>query len=169
MNCIRSDLVNMFGNLRPDQLDMVEPLFILREEATGTVLFEQGDPAECIFVLVEGMINISYKPEDGPALIIARVRTQGVVGWSAALGNPNYTSSAICGEDSRMLCVQGKDLRDLYEKDPNLGEMILECLAVFIAERLRNTHDYVISLLQQGLQIQLDSRLTRQRVGESVQ
>jgi len=159
----------MFENLSPDQLDMIEPIFLLKEAPIGTVLFEQGDPAECIFILVEGMINISYKPEDGPALIIARVRTKGVVGWSAALGNPNYTSSAICGEDSRMLCVEGKDLRDLYGKDPNLGGMILECLAVLIAERLRNTHDYVIALLQQGLQIQLDSRLTRQPVGESVQ
>lgn len=164
-----SDLAQLFGNLSPDQLSSIDPLFIQREEPTGTVLFEQGDPAECIYILVEGTINIRYKPEDGPALIIARVRAKGVVGWSAALGNPNYTSSAVCGENCRMLCVQGKDLRDLYEEEPILGGMIIECLAVLIAERLRNTHDYVIGLLQQGLRIQLNGRLAKQSVRESMQ
>ena len=148
-----------FANLHADQQEQLESLFHAGQKPAESVLFEQGDRADCIFILVEGEVHIHYKPEDGPPLVVARVRPESVVGWSAALGNPNYTSAAICAEDSTLLCVRGSDLRALCERDPELGEIILIRLAGMIAERLRNTHNHVIALLQEGLGIQLNQKV----------
>jgi CRP-like cAMP-binding protein len=97
-------------------------------------------------------VLIEFKPDDGPVLTIAHIRPDGVVGWSAALGSPEYTSSAICETDCTLLRVSGASLRDLCRKHPETGAILVERLAAVIAKRLRNTHGHVLALLEQGLQ-----------------
>jgi CRP-like cAMP-binding protein len=144
--------LSLFNDLSPAQLQLVRPLFIPWECFPGMVLFEQGDPAEFLFLVVTGEVTIRYKPEDGPPIIVTRVHSGGVVGWSAALGNRVYTSGAVCSDCAQMLRVRGSELRKLCEDDPDTGILVLERLAGIIAERLHNTHDQVVALLKQGLQ-----------------
>ena len=145
------DQLPFFEGLSPDQLELLRPLFIPCDCYSGTVLFEQGDLAADLFIVIVGEVTIEHKPDDAPPITITRVRPGGVVGWSAALGNREYTSSAICSTYSQMLRVRGADLRNLCEQHPDTGILILERLAAVIAERLSNTHDQVMALLQQGL------------------
>ena len=147
----------VFNNLSIEQRLLIEPLFIHRHECAGTTLFEQGDEAKYLFIVIEGEVEVQYKPEDGPALVVTRVRPENVVGWSAALGNPKYTSSAVCSKDCSCLCVRGTDLRELCVNHPDICPIILDRLATMIAKRLRNTHSHVIDLLKQGLGIRLSS------------
>lgn len=146
----------IFQDLNPEQRALLRPLFQPSHEPAGTVIFEQGDPAEYLYLVVDGEVNIRYKPEDGPVINVARVRPEGVVGWSAALGNLTYTSGAVCATDCQMLRLSNQDLRWLYKQHPETGALLLERLAAVIAERLRNTHHHVITLLQQGLRVHVD-------------
>ncbi len=141
----------LFQDLSQVQIALLQPLFHLCQETAGNVLFEQGDLAQNLYLVVEGEISIRYKPDDGPPITIARVRPEGVAGWSAALGNPTYTSSAVCTNDSVLLRVRGQDLRELCEQHPQTGTLILERLAAVVAERLRNAHPQVVALLEQGM------------------
>jgi CRP-like cAMP-binding protein len=93
----------LFNGLTPAQLGQLLPLLSSQFECAGSVLFEQGDQAEFLYLVVEGEVSVRYKPEDGPQISVARVRPQGIVGWSAALGNPVYTSSAICSTDCQLM------------------------------------------------------------------
>jgi len=157
----------LFENLDPDQRTLVQPLFTQRLESEGSELFKQGDPVSCLFIVIDGEVCVKYKPEDGPALTVARVRPESVVGWSAVLGNPNYTSSAVCSTDCTLLCVNGEDLRKLCNQHPDICSIILNRLAIMIAERLRNTHGHVIALLKQGLQINVQSKLPAEQLQET--
>lgn len=141
----------LFNELSPAQLQLLRPLFTSWDCYPGTVLFEQGDSADFLYLVVTGEVVIRYKPEDGPTITVTRVHSGGVVGWSAALGNRVYTSGAVCSDCSQMLRVRGRDLRKLCEDYPETGILVLERLAWIIAERLHNTHDQVVALLKQGL------------------
>jgi CRP/FNR family transcriptional regulator, cyclic AMP receptor protein len=143
--------LTFFQDLSAAQIGMLKPFFIPCDLYSGSVLFGQGDPAEFLYLVISGEVTINYKPEDGPAMHIARVRSGGVVGWSAILGNRLYTSEAICADYTQMLRVRGKDLRNLCQDCPETGILILERLAWVIAERLHHTYEQVISLLKQGL------------------
>lgn len=145
------DQLLLFQDLSPAQREILRPLFTPYARLAGELIFEQGDPAEYLYVLVHGEVTVRFKPEDGPALIVARVRPEGVAGWSAALGSTHYTSGAVCATDCIMLRVSGDDLRALCEQHPDTGALVLERLAIVIAERLRNTYDHVITLLEYGL------------------
>jgi CRP-like cAMP-binding protein len=148
--------LSVFQGFDPNQLDLLKPLFTLFYVPRGTVLFEQGDPADCLYILAGGEVAIRYKPEDGPPLVIAHVRAEGVIGWSAAIGNPNYTSSVVCTTDCEILRLRSTALRQLYEADPITGSMFLERLAALIEDRLRSNHPQLMALLEQGLTIKLD-------------
>lgn len=143
----------LFRNLDPLQRDIIRPIFTPCDYQSGTVIFEQGESTDYLYLIIDGEVVVSFKPDDGPALTVARVHEEGVVGWSAALGSPSYTSSAVCSTNCRMLRVRGTDLRNLCEKHPETGALVLERLATVIAERLRNTHEQVIALLERGLQV----------------
>lgn len=145
--------LTLFQDLTAEQLAFVKPLFVPCSRAQGEVIFEQGDPADFLYLLLDGEVVVHFKPDDGPALVVAHIRPEGVVGWSAALGSRAYTSSAECATDCEMLQIRGEDLRQLCEQQPETGNLLLERLAVVIAERLRNTHNHVIALLEQGLRL----------------
>jgi len=145
------DKLTLFRDLSPAQKELLRPLFMPCDCYGDSVLFEQGDPAEHLYLVVTGEIVIYHKPEDGPPISVARVKAGGVVGWSAALGNRLYTSAAVCARYTQMLRVRGADLRDLCRQHPETGILILERLAEIIAERLRHTHKQVVELLKEGM------------------
>ncbi len=148
--------LTVFQGFSLEQLELLRPLFIFFFMPSETTLFEQGDTAETFYILIEGEVAIRYKPEDGPALIISRIRSEGVVGWSAAIGNPHYTSSAICTSDCKILRVCSTALRQLNKEQPIIGSMFLERLAALIEARLRSNHPQIMTLLEQGLTVKLD-------------
>ncbi len=154
------DHVLAFQGFSQDQISRIRPLFLFFYAPTGTLIFEQGEPAEYLYIVIDGDVSIRYKPEDGPEDVIARVRPEGVVGWSAALGNPRYTSSAVCKSDCQLLRVRNNDLRQLCENSPETGVLFLDRLATMIAERLRTTHPELMRLLEQGLSVQIVKPVT---------
>jgi CRP-like cAMP-binding protein len=113
---------------------------------------------------MQGEVAVIFKPDDGPEMVVARIKPQGVAGWSAAIGSPCYTSSVKSSMDSRLLRVDRNDLRILCSMDPDLGRILLERLAIIIAERLRNTHAQVLALLEQGMSLQVGEWLDSQSV-----
>jgi len=154
------DRLTLFEDLEPHQSALLRPIFQPSYQPAGTVIFEQDSLAEYLYIVVEGEVNIRYKPEDGPALNVAHVRPEGVVGWSAAIGRPTYTSSAICTQECQMLRIRSYDLRSLCEQHPETGELLLDRLATLIAERLHNNHSHVVDLLHQGLKLRLNNSIT---------
>jgi CRP-like cAMP-binding protein len=67
------------------------------------------------------------------------------------MGNPCYTSGAVCTHDSEVLRIRGADLRMLCGKHPELGKVILERLSAIIAERQRGQQGSVNSMLTNGM------------------
>ncbi len=141
----------VFEGFNEQQLALLRPLFSPIDAYAGDELFEQGETARYLYLVVSGEVTIRYKPEDGPALTVTRVRPGGVVGWSAALGSRSYTSGAMCEVYSQLLRISGPDLRNLCTEHPETGMLLLERLASIIAARLRHTHEQVMALLKQGL------------------
>jgi CRP/FNR family transcriptional regulator, cyclic AMP receptor protein len=148
------DRVRFFQELSPEQLALIQPLFVPCNLYAGTIIFEQGEITDYLYLVTDGEVVVRFKPDDGPALTVAHVRPLGMVGWSAALGSSTYTSSAVCFSECHLLRVRSADLRELCDKHPDTGAIVLEHLATLIAQRLRNTHTHVLELLRQGMQLQ---------------
>ncbi|MFZ6026350.1 MAG: Crp/Fnr family transcriptional regulator [Chloroflexota bacterium] len=140
-----------FQGLSSDELDLLRALFAVCDVCAGEALFAQGKPAEYLYIVLHGNVDVNFKPDDGPPLTVAHVESGGIVGWSSALGSLTYTSGAAAITDTRLLRIRGDDLRNICERYPATGAVLLDRLAAVIAERLRNTHPQVKAMLESAL------------------
>jgi CRP/FNR family cyclic AMP-dependent transcriptional regulator len=149
----RQDYANLaiFNGLPASLVNAISPFLEEVVFSEGKTIFEQGDAANCIFILLEGEVTIRYKPYDGPPLTVARIQAGEVFGWSAALGRQVYTSNAEAACAGVAYRIHANSLKHLCDSNPVAGGVLLERLADSIAERLRNTNSTVLELLSQGI------------------
>jgi CRP/FNR family transcriptional regulator, cyclic AMP receptor protein len=154
MNLEKYASLAFFTGLCVTDIQRLAPYFAPQAWVAGTVVFEQGDFAEYFYLVVSGEVTIRFKPEDGPIMTVTRVQPGGIFGWSAAMGNPAYTSGAVCSLDSEVLHIRGSDLRMLCERHPALGQVILERLSAIMTERQQSRQSLVNSMLANGMRQQ---------------
>lgn len=145
MNPENLSSLEFLKGLTSTDLELLGRFFELSAYVKGTVIFEQGDPAENMYLVMDGEVVIRYKPEDGPIMTVTRVQSGGVFGWSAAVGNPEYTSAAICSMDSAVLSIHGQDIENLCSGNQRIGNVLLGRISQVIADRTRQQRSYNIS------------------------
>jgi CRP/FNR family cyclic AMP-dependent transcriptional regulator len=154
MNLEKFTHLAFFNGLSLAEIQLLAPFFAPKTWVAGTVVFEQGDYAEHLYLVASGELTIRYKPDDGPMMNLTRIQPGGIFGWSAAMGNPIYTAGAVCALDSEVLQIRGADLRKLCEQHPELGKVILNRLSAIIAKRQLGQQSQVNSMLANGLRQQ---------------
>ena len=137
----------LFQGLGTAQIAVLKPLFESFACETGTVIFEKGDFAQYLYLLLKGEAVIQYKPYDGPAIILARLRAGDVFGWSAVVGNPMYTSSIISESEIEAIRIRGNQLRKMVEEHPETGRIFMDRLARIVSPRWGNASMQIQSLL----------------------
>ena len=142
---------SIFNDPRVDYMDMLESLFEPYTCAAGTVILQQGKPAEYLYLIVRGSAEVSYKPYDGNPITVTHVEKGGLFGWSAVLGSDYYTSSTIAIEPLEAVRVRGSDLRKFCVEHPEAGKDLLERLANSVSERWKDAHEQIKSILVQGM------------------
>ena len=155
MNNQNFPVLPIFDDFSETQLTLLQPLFSLSEFAAGDTIFNQGDVAKNICVIIEGEVDILFKPDDGEVITVAHLEQDGVFGWSAAFGSGIYTSGAVAITDLKLFCVNGADLKKLNEDHPKTGILILDRLADIVGQRLKRTNaqgrNQVMAMLEHGL------------------
>lgn len=145
--------LSIFKGLEQEQQDLLIPLISLCHIPEGTTIFKQGESATHLYVLESGIVEILFKPFDGPSLSVSQITSGGVFGWSSTLGREGYTSAAKALMNSEAYRICGKELQKLCEEHPDTGVVILDRLASAIVERLECTHHEIMSILNQGMDL----------------
>ena len=100
----------------------------------GQVIYEAGDNAANVYVLVNGIVTFINKSGLG-FLNVQRVMEQSMVfGWVALVpGHPNRLGRAQCLEDSKILSIPGDTLLGILEHDTQSGFLVMKRLCSLIA------------------------------------
>lgn len=146
-------LLSIFKDLDKELQDQLLPLITMQRFSAGQTVFQQGSPADKLYVLESGMVDIVFHPDDGKELLVATLTSGGVFGWSSTLGHDVYTSSAYTEMDCETYCFVGTQLKELCLKHPKTGVVILDRLALTIAKRVEVTHASVMNVLSQGMNL----------------
>ena len=143
--------VGIFSELDENQLSLLNPLFEHFSCRAGEVIFQQGASADFLYLVVRGVVDMSFKPHDGSPMTISHVGKGSLFGWSAVVGSERYTSSAIAIEDVEAYRVHGDDLRTFCAEYPEIGKYILESLADGVSSRWKDAHKQVKAILFDAL------------------
>ena len=141
------DRVPAFNNMKKEYVNLLRPLFERYTCPSGATVIQQGQPADYLYLIIDGKAQVTYKPYDGTAITVAHVEKDGMFGWSAVVGSRTYTSSVTAIEDLDTYRIQGNDLRKLCLEHPDAGKEILERIANVVSSRWKNSHEQVKSIL----------------------
>jgi len=145
-----------FQKLDAHDLDLLKPLFEQLSFQAGTIIFQQGESAKFLYLVIHGTVDISFKPYDGIPITVSHAGKGDLFGWSAVVGSEKYTSSAIAIEPVQVFRVRGSELRQFCVEHPEAGKEILERLADGASSRWEDAHKQVKSILLQGLADELN-------------
>jgi CRP-like cAMP-binding protein len=143
--------VAIFRKLTGEQIKLLRPLFEEISCQPGALIFQQGDRAEFLYLIIDGTVDMAYKPYDGIPITIGHVGAGELFGWSAVIGSEKYTSTAVAIEDVQAFRIHGNQLRKFCLQHPEAGREILERLADGVSARWKDAHKQVKSLLFQGM------------------
>lgn len=143
--------VATFNDMNQEYLELLQPLFERYACPSGATVIEQGQPADYLYLILDGKVQVTYKPYDGTPITVSHVEKDGVFGWSAVVGSRIYTSSVTAIEDLETYRIHGNELRKLCVDHPEAGREILERIAGVVSTRWTNSHDQVKSILMNGM------------------
>ena len=139
--------IPLFENLDPAQIALLKPLFEQFIRPANTTIFEQGETASYLYLLIKGEVIIRFKPYDTPPITLTRLRAGDVFGWSAVLGSTHYTSSLVSETEIETIRIRGSHLLALVRDHPETGKIIMDRLANVVSSRWKNARTQVQALL----------------------
>jgi CRP-like cAMP-binding protein len=124
----------------------------LAEEVTCArdgVLFEEGDPARTLYLLLRGkaLVKVEIASRAEQVCIAVLTHPGQVIGWSALLPDNHYTATVTCSEDTRLAAFDREALMRALEADPVTGFVVMKHISEVISGRLRNIQRLVLKTL----------------------
>lgn len=113
----------------------------------GTFILEEGHSENCLFILVEGMVDIYRKAEPDKHLKIASIRPGETIGEMGVVDGQPFSASVIATQDSLVLLITKTDFDRLTTQHEKIGIKLLRKIAITISSRLRNTTGRLADLL----------------------
>jgi CRP-like cAMP-binding protein len=115
----------------------------------GHMVFDEGEKAEYVYVLIEGKVRVSISLTSQPARIsVAMIEELGwVFGWSGIVAPYRYTAAATCEINSKVLAIPGLQFEELLMKEPKCGCTVMKKMAELISSRLRSSRMVLIRTL----------------------
>ena len=141
--------IPLFKDLSAEQSSMLMSVFENFACSPGTVVFEQGDSAKYLYLILKGKAIISYKPYDGPRIVITRLKDGDVFGWSAVVGGSKYSSSVASETELESIRIRRENLQTMLARYPETGKVIIDRLALNVSPRWKNAHEQIKPLAQE--------------------
>ena len=146
-----------FNELAPETLEMIVHKSEVLVFEPGDVVFHFDEPAEHLYGLIEGEIDLSliftdkvlkteveYEEaiqasmvDEEKSIVIDTVLAGQIFGWACLVGPERRTVTASCTEPSRIIAMGAKDLKAMFAEDHHLGYMVMTRLGNIIARRLK--------------------------------
>ncbi|MBI2332613.1 MAG: cyclic nucleotide-binding domain-containing protein [Chloroflexi bacterium] len=141
-------VIPLFKDLNTQQSSVLMQAFETFDCPPGTVIFEQGDLAKYLYLILKGKAIISYKPYDAPRITITRLKDGDVFGWSAVVGGKKYSFSVASETDLETIRIHRDLLLKILSQHPDTGEIIIDRLALNVSPRWENAHEQIKAMIK---------------------
>ena len=138
----------VFNLLNPDEikrLSAVSGVITLKE---GEKVYSEGIPASHIFILLKGRVELKRPTKGRTSLLIDDLIAEDIFGVSSLLGADRYLLNAECVEDSEVLKIEGKALRQIIDQNPAVGCTMQRRVSQIFFKRYLNVMERLQSVVQ---------------------
>ena len=100
----------------------------IRSFNSGDPIFREGDPGDCMFVVIEGTVEIRAN-----GVVIDRLSPGGIFGEMGLIDSRPRSAAAMAATDCKLAAIGEKRFLRLVEQTPSFALQIMRV----ISERLR--------------------------------
>ena len=143
----------LFSELGENELRALADRAVEQRLSRGEILFSAGDEARGLYVIVEGALRAFRESIDGREQVIHVERAGATIAEVPMFDDGAYPSTVAAEEDSVILFIDKRDVRNLCLSHPNIALAALKLLAT----RLRRCAELVEALSLR----EVDQRLAR--------
>ena len=121
----------------------------LVDHPAEAVLFARGDTAEDLQVLLSGRVSLTLEVPGRAAMTVAALSRGDVLGWSSLSGwaaTTTWTMTARVTKACRCLVLPGAALRELCERDHELGFRVMRFAFEVVAQRLEDARVQMLDM-----------------------
>lgn len=97
----------------------------LRQARRGDTLFLQNDPAEALFLVLDGWVKVFRLTAEGAEAVIHVFRDGETFAEPAVFGLGAYPASAEAATDARLLAIPGKAVVEQLQADPAVALRVI--------------------------------------------
>ena len=146
--------IYLFQDLEEAELRQVLSRTVPQEFPAGTIIIQEGDPGNSLFIMQAGEVEITKQltlvlDEDTPKeRVMIRLKAEDGVyfGEMALLENETRSATVTASTDCSLLELYQRDFLDLLEHNPAMGVKLLLRLAQVLSRHLRKTNQDVVKL-----------------------
>lgn len=114
------------------------PQFEAMRSDQGDVLIRADQPVERVFFPTGGLFSLVVRDRSGSAVEAAVAGREGMLGTAVVLGNPTSTFEELCQADDGALALPASTLRDAFEGDPLVRDLLLRYVGALLHATARS-------------------------------
>ena len=132
----------LFSGLERVDIEKIAGLCRVETYGPGECVFCQGELGESLYIISEGNVflerSLDLGQRKGKALIAILGRGRALGCWSTLLNEPHtLMASATCQKPTKVVVMDGADLRDMMLKNVGLGLNVFQKLCYILRDRIQ--------------------------------
>ncbi len=142
----------IFLGLDNDDLQKITGLCSCREIICRPpeLIFRSGDPADNLYVLEEGMVDLVVRvppeaAEPSEETVVCTIGKGGIFGWPSIVPPHVFSLTARVREPARVVVINGTEVRELFKQYPHIGYEVIQGLLRVIASRFRTIEQLLVT------------------------
>jgi len=146
---VSAELLRRSAHLHDLTHDALVKLARMAEErvvARGMRLFDDMDPADSLYLLVQGEVALHCELGNGETRLLDTVHAGELFAWSALVEPYRYTSNATTASDCELISFDARKLRQACAEDVDLGYQVLHKIVQILSSRLESARVQLAAL-----------------------
>ena len=132
----------LFSEMAEESLASLLDAALLQQFPTGVVLIHEGDRADFLHVLIEGMVEI-YTEQNGGEWGIHLINPVTTFILAAVVSDQPYLNSARTLTDSRVLLIPAQRVRAIFDQDVAFARIVARELALAYRSSVKKLKGYM--------------------------
>ncbi len=133
-----------FEGVEPELLTSLIPDLIQEDFAAQEIIFSEGDPGDCLYLVLEGIVSISKEGRGGKQEQLSAITVGGFMGEMALFDNEPRSARATATEPCRLVRMSTASLTRAIQIAP---DRITQNFIRSVIQRLRRSNHFFIEQL----------------------
>ena len=127
-----------FKTMRPEHLALISQNAQAVEFKPEDILFREGEPANRLFMIQSGRIDLEWRAESGCGVAAKNVGPGEMLGWSWLFPPFVWHFTAEALEPTRAIVLDGGHLLATCDKNPEFGYALMKRIAQILIHQLES-------------------------------